>query len=69
MNTLIFTKGRYVQNNGRLFGGVDVNANRINLVVVDEGGELRGTYTFWFREVAARGYPKRRPLTNSREST
>ena len=51
---------RYGQNNGRLFGGVDVNVDRINLVIVDEGGELRDVKTFWFREVTTRGYPRHR---------
>lgn len=51
---------RYRRNYGRLYGGVDVDANRINLTIVDRQGNLRDTYTFWFREVTARGYPKRR---------
>ena len=51
---------RYGVNNGRLFGGVDVNADRINLAIVDENGELRDVRTYWFREVTARGYPRRR---------
>ena len=50
---------RYHSNNGRLYAGVDVNVDRINLAVVDGGGGLRDTYTFWFREVTARGYPRR----------
>jgi len=54
---------RYRRNNGRLYGGVDVNADRINLAIVDGGGNLRDTYTFWFREVTARGYPRRRART------
>ena len=48
---------RYRKNIGRLYGGVDVNADRINLAIVDSEGNLRDTYTFWFREVTARGYP------------
>ena len=51
---------RYRGNYGKLYGGVDVNADRINLAIVDENGGLRDTYTFWFREVTARGYPRRR---------
>ncbi|GAB6944772.1 hypothetical protein [Vulcanisaeta sp. JCM 14467] len=51
---------RYGRNYGRLYGGVDVNTDRINLAIVDDGGNLRDTYTFWFREVTARGYPRRR---------
>ncbi len=50
-------------NQGKLYGGVDVNTDRINLAIVDEQGDLRDTYTFWFREVTARGYPRRRART------
>jgi hypothetical protein len=46
-------------NNGRLYGGVDVNVDRINLAVVDEKGYLRDIKTFWFRETTARGFLKR----------
>jgi hypothetical protein len=46
-------------NNGRLYGGVDVNVDRINLAVVDVEGRLRDVKTFWFREVTARGFQKR----------
>jgi hypothetical protein len=46
-------------NNGRLYGGVDVNVDRINLAVVDGEGRLRDVKTFWFREVVARGFQKR----------
>ena len=51
---------RYRGNYGKLYGGVDANTDRINLAIVDENGGLRDTYTFWFREVTARGYPRRR---------
>ncbi len=51
---------RYRENHGKLCGGIDVNTDRINLAIVDEKGELRDTYTFWFREVTARGFPRRR---------
>ncbi len=54
---------RYRQNNGGLYGGVDVNSDRINLAIVDDKGDLRDTYTFWFREVTARGYPRHRVRT------
>jgi hypothetical protein len=46
-------------NNGRLYGGVDVNVDRVNLAVVDEEGRLRDVKTFWFREVTARGFQGR----------
>jgi len=51
---------RYRRNYGKLYGGVDVNTDRINLAIVDSEGNLRDTYTFWFREVTARGYPRRK---------
>jgi len=37
---------------------VDVNTDRINLAVVDAGGGLRDTHTFWFSEATARGVPQ-----------
>jgi IS605 OrfB family transposase len=46
-------------NRGKLCGGVDVNVDRINLAIIDSSGELRDVYTFWFREAAARGFPRR----------
>ncbi len=54
---------RYRRNYGRLYGGCDVNSDRINLVIVDSEGRLRDTYTFWFREVTTRGYPRRKART------
>jgi len=54
---------RYRRNYGKLYGGVDANSDRINLAIVDGEGNLRDTYTFWFREVTARGYPRRRART------
>jgi hypothetical protein len=51
---------RHRRNNGRLFGGVDVNTDRINLVIIDEDGELIDHKTFWFSEATARGFPKHR---------
>ena len=51
---------RFKTNNGRLYAGVDVNVDKINLAIVDGDGELRDVKTFWFREVTARGYPRRR---------
>jgi len=43
---------------GNLIGGVDVNVDRVNLAIIDERGILRDYKTFWFKEVAARGYPR-----------
>jgi len=51
---------RYREPKGDLVGGVDVNADRINLVVVDEKGNLRDYKTFWFEKTTARGYSRRR---------
>jgi len=47
---------RFKRNYGKLYGGVDVNSDRLNLAIVDGNGRLRDTYTFWFREVTAKGY-------------
>jgi hypothetical protein len=49
---------KHRRNSGRLFGGVDVNTDRINLAIVDESGDLRDYKTFWFSETTARGFPK-----------
>ncbi|MCC6045934.1 MAG: hypothetical protein LM572_04060 [Ignisphaera sp.] len=46
-------------NRGKLYGGVDVNVDRINLAIIDSNGGLRDVYTFWFKEVAARGFPRK----------
>ncbi len=51
---------KHRRNNGVLFGGVDVNADRINLAIIDEDGELIDHRTFWFSETTARGFPKHR---------
>jgi hypothetical protein len=49
---------RHKRNAGRLFGGVDVNTDRINLAIIDDGGVLKDYKTFWFSEVIARGFPR-----------
>jgi hypothetical protein len=46
-------------NKGRLYAGIDVNVDRINLVIVDNDRRLRDVYTFWFREVVSRGFSGR----------
>jgi len=51
---------RYRRNAGKLFGGVDVNTDRINLAIIDEEGGLRDYKTFWFSEVTARGFPRQK---------
>jgi hypothetical protein len=45
--------------NGKLYGGVDVNVDRLNLAIVDDSGSLRDVHTFWFREVTTRGFSRR----------
>jgi len=47
-------------NNGRLYGGVDVNVDRINLVIIDDSGSLRDIHTFWFEEASRKGCNKHR---------
>jgi len=49
---------KHRRNNGRLVGGVDVNADRFNLAIIDEDGEPIDHKTFWFSEVTARGFSK-----------
>jgi len=51
---------RFKRNYGKLYGGVDVNTDRINLAIVDAYGKLRDIKTFWFREITARGFPRHR---------
>ncbi len=51
---------RHKRNNGRLFGGVDVNVDRLNLAIIDKSGELIDHKTFWFSETTARGFPRQR---------
>lgn len=40
--------------------GVDINTDRINLAILDRDGNVLDYKTFWFQEVTARGYPRRR---------
>jgi len=51
---------RHKRNSGRLFGGVDVNADRINLAIIDSIGRLIEHRTFWFDETTSRGFPRHR---------
>ena len=51
---------RFRRNNGRLYGGVDVNVDRVNLAIVDRYGRLRDAKTFWFEDATRRGYPRRK---------
>jgi hypothetical protein len=47
---------RHKRNGGKLFGGIDVNADRINLAIIDEEGGLRDYKTFWFSEASRKGF-------------
>ena len=47
-------------NKGRLYGGVDVNVDRINLAIVDSERRPRDAYTFWFEEASRKGCSRRR---------
>ncbi len=49
---------RHKRNGGKLFGGVDVNTDRINLAIVDERGDLRDYKTFWFSETSRKGFSR-----------
>ena len=49
---------RHRRNNGRLFGGVDVNTDRINLAIIDKDGELIDHKTFWFSEASRKGFSR-----------
>jgi len=49
---------RHRRNAGKLFGGVDVNTDRINLVIIDEDGELIDHKTFWFSETSRKGFSR-----------
>jgi hypothetical protein len=49
---------KHKRNGGKLFGGVDVNADRINLAIVDERGDLRDYKTFWFSETSRKGFSR-----------
>jgi hypothetical protein len=51
---------RYRRNDGKLYGGVDVNTDRINLAIIDEDGELIDHKTFWFSEASRKGCSGRR---------
>jgi hypothetical protein len=50
---------RFREPRGGLIGGVDVNVDRLNLAIIDEKGNLRDCKTFWFSEVATRGFSRR----------
>jgi len=43
---------------GRFVTGIDLNSDRINLVVVDETGKIVYLKTFWYPEVTSHGFPR-----------
>jgi hypothetical protein len=47
-------------NAGLLYGGVDVNVDRLNLTIVDSGGKLGDARTLWFEEASRKGCSGRR---------
>jgi len=51
---------RHKRNYGKLFGGVDVNVDRINLAIVNKYGRLRDVKTFWFEEASWKGCSRQR---------
>jgi hypothetical protein len=51
---------RHKKNSGKLIGGVDVNADRINLAIIDREGRLIDHRTFWFSEASRKGFSRRR---------
>jgi hypothetical protein len=54
------TARRYSEPIGDNVAGIDVNSDRVNLAILDRDGNVLDYKTFWFREVTARGYPRRR---------
>ena len=49
---------RHRRNAGKLIGGVDVNADRINLAIIDSVGRLIDHRTFWFSEAFRKGFSR-----------
>ncbi|RLE67536.1 MAG: hypothetical protein DRJ43_07280 [Thermoprotei archaeon] len=51
---------RYGRNYGALYGGVDVNVDRVNLAIVDRYSRLRDVKTLWFEEASWKRCPRQR---------
>jgi len=49
---------KHKRNSGRFIGGVDVNADRINLAIIDSIGRLIDYKTFWFSEASRKGFSR-----------
>ena len=62
-NLYLKTMRKYSKPLGDLVAGVDVNADRINLAIIDKYGRLRDVKTFWFREITSRGYRRKQAWT------
>jgi len=43
---------------GRFVAGIDLNSDRINLVVIDKTGKIVYLKTFWYPEVTSHGFPR-----------
>jgi IS605 OrfB family transposase len=50
-----FKKG---EARGQLIAGFDLNSDRVNLVIIDEHGEIVDVRTAWFPEVTSHGFPR-----------
>ena len=50
-----------------LIAGIDVNTDRLNLVIVDSKGVLKNKKTFWFDDIISRGYSKERAWSRINE--
>jgi len=50
-----FKKG---EARGRLIAGFDLNSDRVNLVIIDEHGEIVDVRTAWFPEATSHGFPR-----------
>jgi len=51
-----------------LIAGIDVNTDRLNLVIVNPKGVLKNKKTFWFSETISRGYGKKRAWSRINEA-
>jgi IS605 OrfB family transposase len=50
-----FKKG---EARGQLIAGFDLNSDRVNLVIIDEHGEIVDVRTAWFPEATSHGFPR-----------
>ena len=52
----------------KYFAGFDFNADRINMVIIDDGGEIRDIKNAHFHEVVSQGFPKNKARTIRQEA-